>query len=300
MTSPDSRKTGATGIWTLEVNSGDIDLARSSTFTSLNWQGLLAVPVAFAGLKFLGEVVAGAFAGYAVKQLFPSDEQKDSNSIVLQFPANPDGSQPPPVNTGIKPGSFVTSARYLDSMGDLVDINLSGSGSFRMALAGGLTNLADALSLELKGTDSSTGLSVSVTPIQQSINAGSVTSTNGTTGQAAVSGLCNRMYSPGYTNLDRIFSRAKTGAIGDIELKAAIANSVNLAGHSIRSSAARSRPAPRWERSRPAQPEAWRSRVPCSRREMQTVTIWVAKATGRRAASPASMSMPLERPNSLL
>lgn len=89
MTSPDSRKTGATGIWTLEVNSGDIDLARSSTFTSLNWQGLLAVPVAFAGLKFLGEVVAGAFAGYAVKQLFPSDEQKDSHSIVLHFLPTP-------------------------------------------------------------------------------------------------------------------------------------------------------------------------------------------------------------------
>ena len=221
--------------WALEVKSGDIDLDHSGTFTNLNWQGSLPAPVVFAGQKFLGEVVAGAFAGYAVEQLFSSDEQKASKSIVLQFPANTDGSQPPPVNTGIKPGSFVQSALFIDSTGDLVDIKLTGAGSFKLALAGGLSNLADPLSLELKGTDSRTGLSISVTPIEQAINAGSVTSTNGTTGQAAVSGLYNRMYSPGYTNLDRIFTRAKTGAIGDIKLTAAIVNNINLAGHSISS-----------------------------------------------------------------
>ncbi|MCP9859372.1 MULTISPECIES: DUF4347 domain-containing protein [unclassified Cyanobium] len=222
--------------WDLEVNSGNIDLDRSATFASLNWQGSLAAPAIFAGLKFLGEVVAGAFAGYAVEQVFSSNDQSASNSIVLapSF-VNPkeDGSKPPQVNTGIKPGTFVTSALYLDSTGDLVDIKLTGKGSFKLALAGGLTNLADALSLELKGTDANSGLSISVTPIQQSINAGSITSANSTTGLAQVSGLYNRMYSPGYTNLDRIFTGARNGAIGDIELTAAIVNNIDLSGHSI-------------------------------------------------------------------
>jgi hypothetical protein len=218
--------------WTLEATSGDIDLDRSATFTSLNWQGSLAAPLIFAGLKFLGEVVAGAFAGYAVEQLLNSDPQKDSG-VVLQLPADSNGSQPPPVKTGIQPGSSVTSALYLDSTGDLVDIRLTGAGSFKLNLAGGLNNLADALSLELEGTNASTGLSISVTPVQQSINAGSVTSGNTTTGLAEVSGLYNRMYSPGYTNLDRIFATSNTSAVGDIELTAAIVNNIDLAALSI-------------------------------------------------------------------
>jgi len=219
--------------WELEVTSGDVDLDRSAALAELGWQGTLAgwlLPIA----KVLGEAVVGAFAGYAVEQALSPEKPDTTSNIVLQFGGGGEGA-PDPINTGIEPNKSVKSALFLDSTGDLVDIRLEGSGTFKLNLSGGLTNLADVISLELEGVNESTNLSISVSPISQSINAGSATSANETTKEVSISGLYNRMYSPGYTNVDRIFSNSSSGKIGNIELTATIVNNIDLSGHDIAS-----------------------------------------------------------------
>jgi len=219
--------------WELEVTSGDVDLDRSAALAELGWQGALGLWLAPI-VKVVGEAVVGAFAGYAVEQALSPDKPESTSNIVLQFGGGGEGA-PPPINTGIKPNTSVKSALFLDSTGDLVDIRLEGSGTFKLNLSGGLTNLADVISLELEGVNESTNLSISVSPIEQSINAGSATSANETTKEVSISGLYNRMYSPGYTNVDRLFSKSGTGKIGNIELSATIVNNIDLSGFDINS-----------------------------------------------------------------
>lgn len=226
----------AASDWTLELQHGDINLDRGAWLSGLGWDGTLSVPILASVAKVLGEAVVGAFAGYAVEQLLTTDDatKTSSTNVVLQFPQGDLASAPPPVKTGIEPGIFVKSALYLDSNGDLVDIRLTGNGTFKIELSGSLTNMADALSIELSGTDANTGLSISVAPIGQAINAGSATSINKQTEEINISGLYNRLYSPGYTTLDRLYSTG-TGKIGNIELTAAIVNNIELDDFDINS-----------------------------------------------------------------
>ena len=216
--------------WDLEVRSGEaIDVACDLQL-SLDWQGSLALP---ALTTVLGEAVVGAFAGWTLQQILPgssgdASSYTSSSIINLVFP-EPSGAQasnprPDPIPTGIQPGQPVTSALYIDSSGDLVDIRLSGPGSFSLRLAGGLANNADALELVLKDTDATTALSISTSPIEQPINAGIAA--------PGVNGQYNRLFSPGYTTIDRI-TASGAGAVGDIELTAVIANSIDLKDHAI-------------------------------------------------------------------
>jgi hypothetical protein len=124
----------------------------------------------------------------------------------------------------ITPGAAVTSVSYFDGNGDQVNISLTGNGTFKLELAGGLANNADALRLELTGTDKDSDLSISVSPVEQAINAGSV--------MQGANGLYSRMFSSGYTTIDRIVATG-VGAIGDIELSAAIVNTIDMAGFAI-------------------------------------------------------------------
>jgi len=124
----------------------------------------------------------------------------------------------------ITPGAAVTSASYLDGNGDLVNILLTGNGTFKLELSGGLTNNADALRLELTGTDQDSDLSISVTPVEQVINAGSVLQ--------GANGIYSRTFSSGYTTIDRVVATG-IGAIGDIRLSAAIVNTIDMAGFAI-------------------------------------------------------------------
>lgn len=211
--------------WVLEVRSSDAMDFSQDIHLNLNWQGTLALPAIAA---VLGEAVVGAFAGWAVEQIMPgssTDPASYTNNTTINLVFRGDGSpssedpKPAPIPTGIQPDQDVTSAIYLDSSGDLVDIRLSGPGSFRLKLFGDLTNNADALELVLKDIDASTGLSVSVSPLEQSINGGAAAS--------GVNGQYTRMFSPGYTTLNRLTSIGGT-SIGDIELTAAIVNTIDL------------------------------------------------------------------------
>ena len=124
----------------------------------------------------------------------------------------------------VSAGTSVTSASYIDSNGDQVDIRLSGPGSFRIWLVGGATDQADATTLELTGTDSTSSLKATVTPRLLDINAGSI--------DAGANGQYNRMYSAGYTNINSITS-SDSNAIGDIYLSGVAAKSIDLMDLSI-------------------------------------------------------------------
>jgi hypothetical protein len=126
----------------------------------------------------------------------------------------------------VTPGAWTTAASFIDTNGDLVEVALTGDGEFQLALAGGLTNNADATALTLRGTNKNSGLSVSVTPLELSINAGSILQ--------GENGLYNRMFSSGYTSLQEINSAASsTGALKSIALSGAIVNSIDLPGYDI-------------------------------------------------------------------
>lgn len=124
----------------------------------------------------------------------------------------------------ISPGSPVTSASYIDGNGDQVTIELSGPGSFRLWLAGGRTDGADATMLELMGTDGTSSLSGYVTPQLLNINAGSI--------DEGAGGQYNRMYSAGFTNIDLITASNST-AVKDIYLGGIYANKISLDALSV-------------------------------------------------------------------
>ncbi|MEB3276302.1 MAG: hypothetical protein VKM92_04970 [Cyanobacteriota bacterium] len=71
----------------------------------------------------------------------------------------------------------------------------------------------------LKDIDTTTDLSISVSPIEQSINGGAAAS--------GVNGQYTRMFSPGYTTLERLTSNGGS-SIGDIELTAVIVSTIDL------------------------------------------------------------------------
>jgi hypothetical protein len=122
-------------------------------------------------------------------------------------------------NLAISPGNLVTNASYIDGNGDQVTIELSGPGAFRLWLAGGRTDGADATKLELVGTDVTTSLTAFATPQLLSINAGSI--------DAGATGQYNRMYSAGFSNIDLITANTST-AIKDIYLGGVFANKIEL------------------------------------------------------------------------
>ena len=117
-------------------------------------------------------------------------------------------------------GTSVRSAFYTDANGDRVDITLQGggNGTFKVALAGGLLDNADATSIELNDIADSNALSIRVTP-QQQIDAGS----------AVDGGVYSRIYSSGYTNIDRIYASSGT-SFGSLSLSGASVKSIALAG----------------------------------------------------------------------
>ena len=211
--------------WDLEVRSSEAITAGNDLQLSLNWQSSLALPSIAA---VLGEAVVGAFAGWVVEQIMPGSSTDlasytNNTTINLVFKgdeiAASSDPKPAPIPTGIEPGKDVTSAIYLDSSGDLVDIRLSGPGRFSLTLSGGLSNNADALDLVLKDFDATTGLSISVSPLEQSINGGAAAS--------GVNGQYSRLFSPGYTTLNRLATNG-AGKFGDIELSAAIVNTIDF------------------------------------------------------------------------
>ena len=126
----------------------------------------------------------------------------------------------------VSPGAWVTAATYTDANGDLVDVALTGGGTFQLALAGGSTDGADAEQLVLSDTTATSSLAVTVTPQKLAINAGSIDD-----GGVA---FYNRLYSPGYTTINTIKTTAiSDSSIDSIRLGAAIVNNMSLARLSI-------------------------------------------------------------------
>jgi len=217
---------GGSSDWFLETNSGPIEQSHSDLKFDLQWQGTLVLP---AILKFVGQAVVGEFIGWGINQIMGGGQssQQSSGTTTLVFDgqsSDPNAAKPDPIPTGIQPGVAVNSALFIDGNGDLVNIRLSGPGAFKLELAGGQTNHSDALKLELNGVNAESNLSISVTPIEISVNAGSALDTT--------NGQYNRMFSAGYTTIDQILGNG-AGAIGDIELSAAIVHSIDLPGFAV-------------------------------------------------------------------
>ena len=120
----------------------------------------------------------------------------------------------------VSPGEWVNTANYFDANGDRVAISLTGGGFFQLSLAGGATDGADATALILKDLSSSSDLAITVTPERLTINAGSIDDGAG--------GLYNRLYSPGYTTINKISAESGSTSIGSIRLSSTIVNQLSL------------------------------------------------------------------------
>ena len=208
--------------WALEAQSGIIETDHQHELSALEWGGTLA-----AGFG-IGEVLIGAFAGYAVETLI-------NGAINLVWGGDKPAPQPDPtpgptgiIPTGIEPNKWVKNALFIDSNGDLVEIKLQGPGSFMVDLVGGLTNTSDAKSVRLRETNGLTGLSINVTPIELGLNAGAAS-------KDTPYAKYNRLFSSGYTNIERLFGSAevKKHSLGSVELSGVIVNNIDLPRYDI-------------------------------------------------------------------
>ena len=207
--------------WVLERQTGDIETNSLELLESLQLKDIALTPFS------IGAVAAGALVGWFVD--WALDSATGRSNITLNWPESSGITPPsnaPSITTGIQPGQAVKSAYYLDTDGDLVNIQLTGPGTFALELAGGLSNNADATSLVLDGTTEASGLSISVSPLELEINAGSVLQGD--------NGLYNRMFSGGYTNLDTLSGIASNeSSLNSIELSGVIVNNIDLDAYAI-------------------------------------------------------------------
>ncbi|WP_165232674.1 beta strand repeat-containing protein [Aquisphaera insulae] len=120
--------------------------------------------------------------------------------------------------TAIVPGQIYQDVAFLDARGNTVEIAVNGTttgaAGFTVRLAGDATSLADVDSLNLVGLSGQNGLSITVTPNELTINAGS--------------DYYNKMFSAGYTNIAKITAADDTTTLGNIQLGAAIVGDINL------------------------------------------------------------------------
>lgn len=130
----------------------------------------------------------------------------------------------------IVPGQVYQYATYTDADGDKVEISVTGAVTnpatqgFTVELAGLAQDNADATSVNLLGLSQTNGVQVVVTPVLQP-NAGP---------------NFNNIYSAGYTNVGYLTAEPTAlnpvpmTDLGGIQLSAAIVNSIQLAGISVR------------------------------------------------------------------
>jgi len=201
--------------WELEVTEGTIESENLILWDNYNLPDI-TLPLG------LGSVIGGALVGWGVGWVM--DQVTGASNITIEYPEGqtpPPGQPNPSITTGIQPGVPVKSAYYLDTDGDLVSIVISGPGSFSVDLAGGLTNNADATTVRIFGTDATSGLSISVSPLELEMNAGSIIE--------GANGLYNRMYSGGYTNIETIGGTiGQGGGLKSVELSGVIASKIDL------------------------------------------------------------------------